>query len=144
MHPPTNQRTVLLVRGFPLRHGEGRVAHELGVLDWWTLGKVGSVEKVSFHTNDHVWTFLRKHKGKKFSHGAKQLWHTLDRPKEEILLLKRVSLAIKALRTPAVEKGILTQWCRDGHRWRLERGRVWFKRLRTEERVHWRTDPGMG
>ena len=55
-----------------------------------------------------MWTFLRKHKGRKFSHGAKQPWHTWDRPKEEVLLSKRVSLAIKALRTRAVERGILT------------------------------------
>ena len=74
--------------------------------------------KVSFHTNDHVWTFLSKHKGMKFSHGAKQLWRTWDRPKEEILLSKRVSLAIKALRTRAVERGILTTGA-DGDRWRL-------------------------
>ena len=76
--------------------------HEPGVKDRWTPGKVGSVGKVSFHTND-VWSFLRRHKGRKFSHGAKQMWHTWDSPKEEVLLSKRVSMAIKALRTRAVE-----------------------------------------
>ena len=89
-----------------------------GVKDWWTLGKVGSVGMVSFH----VWTFLRKHKGKKVSHGAKQLWHTRDRPKEEILLSKRVSLAIKALRTRAVERGILTNGAEIGIDGDWERG----------------------
>ena len=57
--------------------------------------------------------------------------HTWDRPKEEVLLSKRVSLAMKDLRTLTVERGILTSGI-DGD-W--ERGRVWFKRLRTEERV---------
>ena len=59
---------------------KGIFGHEAGVKDRWTPGKVGSVGKVSFHTNDHVWTFLRKHKGRKFSYGAEQLWHTWDRP----------------------------------------------------------------
>ena len=115
-HPPKNQRTVLVVGVFPYDTERDVICdkmkeifgHELGVKDWWIPGKVGSVGKVSFHTNNHVWTFLRKHRGKKFSHGAKQLWHTWNRPKEEILLSQRVSLAIKALRTRAVERSILT------------------------------------
>ena len=92
--------------------------------DWWTPGKVGSVGKVSFHTKDHVWTFLRKHTGRKFNHGAKQLWHTWDRPKGEVLLSKRVSLAIKALRTRAEERGILTNGAEMGIDGDWERGRV--------------------
>ena len=38
--------------------------------------------------------------------------------KGELLLSKSVSLAIKMLRTRAVETGI-NAWSRDGHRWRL-------------------------
>ena len=49
----------------------------------------------------------------KFKYGSKQLWHTRDRSREEVLLSKRVSVAVKLLRTRAVEKGVLTQ----GHRW---------------------------
>ena len=52
--------------------------------------------------------FPQRTQGKKFSHGAKPLWYAWDRPKEEILLSKRVHLAIRALRIRAVEKGILT------------------------------------
>ena len=70
---------------------------EPGVEGWWTPGKV------NFHTNGHAWTFLRKYKGRKFSHGSNQLWHTWDRPKEEVLLPKSVSVAIRALRTRAFE-----------------------------------------
>ena len=66
VHPPINQRTVLVVGGFPCDREGCDFGHEPGVKDWWTPGKVGSVGKVSFHTNDHVWTFLRKHKGRKF------------------------------------------------------------------------------
>ena len=80
-------------------------------------GKIGSVGKVNFHTNDHAWTFLGKYKGTKFTHGSNQLWHTWDRPKDGVLLSKRV-LAIKTLRTRAAETGVLT---------------VWFKKLRREE-----------
>ena len=29
----------------------------------------------------------------------------------------------------------LDEWSRDGHRWRLGRGLVWFKKLRTEDRA---------
>ena len=48
-------------------------------------------------------------------------------PKEEVLFCKRVSLAIKTLRTRVVERDA---WSRDGHPRRL----VWFK-LRREERA---------
>ena len=78
VHPPKNQRTVLVVGGFAYDTEKGCDLREIfgqepGVKDWWTPGKVGSVGKVNFHTNDHIWTFLRKYKGKKFSHGPKQL-----------------------------------------------------------------------
>ena len=112
---PKNQSTVPLVGGFA--HDTERdvicdklreiFGQEQGVKDWWTPGKVGSVGKVSFHTNDHAWTFLREYKGRKFSHGSKQLRHTWDRPKEEGLLSKRVSLAIRALRIRVVERSFL-------------------------------------
>ena len=65
-----------------------------------------------------------------FTHGSKQLWHIWDRPKEEVLLSMMVSLAIKTLRTRAVERSFLTQgaeMCIDGD-W--GRGQVWFKKLR--------------
>ena len=64
--------------------------------------------------------------------GQSSLWHTWDRLKEVVLLSKRVSLAIKALRTWAVERGILTNVAEMGIDGDWERGRVWFKRLRTE------------
>ena len=66
---------------------------EPGVKEWWAPGKVGSVGKVVFHTNDAVLKFPRKNKGMKFNHGTMQLWHSWDRPKEDVLLSKRVSLA---------------------------------------------------
>ena len=87
---------------------------EPGVKDWWNLGKVGSVGKVSFHTSDHVWTFLRRYKGRKFCHGTKQLWRTLDHPQEEVFPPpKRVSLAIKALRTPGHVRKPIGWECND-------------------------------
>ena len=89
--------------------------------------RAGPCRKVSFHTNDQVWTF-RKHKGRKFCYGTKQLWHAWDRPKEEVLLSKRVSLAIKVLHTRAVERGILCNGAEMGIDGDGERGRVWFKR----------------
>ena len=143
MHPPKHQRTVLVVGGFPCDSERDVTCEKLreifgqepGVKGRWTPGKVGSVGKVNFHTNDHAWTFLRKCNCRKVSHGSKQLWHTWDRPKEEVLLSKRDSLAIKALRTRAVEKGFLTNGAEMGIDGDWERSRVWFKRIRTEERV---------
>ena len=44
-------------------------------------------------------------------------------------------MAIKALRTRAVDRGTLTNGAEMGIDGDWERGRVWFKRLRTEERV---------
>ena len=109
--------------------------HEPGVKEWWAPGKVGSVGKVNFHTNDAVWNFLRKYKGTRFNYGTKQLWHTWDRPKEEVLLSERVSLAVKMLRTKAVEKGVLTQGAEMGTDGDWRRGRVWLKTLTTDERA---------
>ena len=48
---------------------------------------------------------------------------------------QRVSLAIKALRIVAVERGFLTNGAEMGIDGDWERGRVWFKRMRTEEPV---------
>ena len=62
------------------------------------------VGKVNFNSNTDVWAFLRKYKSQKFCCEPKQLWHTWDRPEEEALLSKRVSLAIRTLRTRAVEQ----------------------------------------
>ena len=54
-----NQRTALVVGDVNCEKLGEIFGHELGVKDWWTPGKVGSMGNVSFHTNDHVWTFLR-------------------------------------------------------------------------------------
>ena len=63
MHPPKNRRTVLVVGGFFLPTTQRDViceklreifGQEPGVKDWWTPGKVGSVGKANFHTNDHA------------------------------------------------------------------------------------------
>ena len=61
------------------------------------------------HQCTSAWIFLRKHKGNIFYYGTRQLWHTWECPKEEVLLSKRVSLAVKTLRTKALEKGVLDQ-----------------------------------
>ena len=50
---------------------------------------------MNFHTDAAAWIFLRRYKGQKFYLGTRQLWHTWDRPKDEVLLSKRVSLANK-------------------------------------------------
>ena len=97
-HRPLNiNKTLLVVGGFTCDSEREVTCEKLrvifgqepGVSVWWTPGKVGSVGKVNFHTNDHAWTFLRKYKGRKFSHGSKQLWHAWDRPKDVVLLSKK-------------------------------------------------------
>ena len=66
---------------------------EPGVKEWWTLGKVGSVDKVNFNSNAEAWAFLRKYKnrGSRMVRGSCGLRGST---KEEVLL-KRGSLAIK-------------------------------------------------
>ena len=89
-------------------------------------GKVGSVGKVNFHTNGHAWTFLRKYKGRKFSYGSKSSCGTPGIARRtKFCSPKRVSLAIKVLRTLSVERVILTHGGEMGG----ERGRVWFKKV---------------
>ena len=56
-----------------------------------------------------------------FSHGSKQLWHTCDRPKEEVLSKE----GLTGDQSPAFSGGgesLLDEWSRDGHRWRLGAG----------------------
>ena len=52
-------------------------------MDWWALGKVGSVEKDEFNSNSGMWAFIKKHQGEKFTVTTKPL----------------VSLAIRTLRS---------------------------------------------
>ena len=62
--------------------------------------------------------------------------HTWDRPNEEVLLSKRVSLAIRTLRTRAVERVSPAKVPKMGS---VEAGNVagvWFKKLRTHARIH--------
>ena len=92
---------------------------------------MGSAGKVEFNSNMDAWAVLGKDRGQKFSYGRKQLCHTWDRPKEEVVLSKRVSLAKRTLRTRAVERGFL-QGAENGIDGDCGRGRVWFKKLRTD------------
>ena len=63
--------------------------------------------KVSFHTNDHVWTFSRKYKGRKFCHGTKQLCGTPGiAQKRKSSSLRRIT-GDQGPRTRAVERGHL-------------------------------------
>ena len=111
-------------------------------------GKIGILGKVSF---PHQRRGVDIHP----SHGAKQLWHALDCPKEEVMLSKRVSLAMTVLHTRAVERSILCNGAEMGTDGDGERSRVWFKKkkLRTGQRwnqlllrtwAHRRIGPRMG
>ena len=61
------------------------IGQELGVKDWWAPEKAGSVGKLKDNSNMNAGAFPRKYKGQRFFNGSKQLWHTWDRPKEEVL-----------------------------------------------------------
>ena len=77
VHPLKNQSTVFVVGGFGHDTERDVICERSQASKTGGLRvKVGSVEKVSFYANDHAWTFLSKYKGRKFSHGSKQLWHT--------------------------------------------------------------------
>ena len=113
---PKNQRTVLVVGGFAYNTERDVICEKLreifgqepGVKDWWTPGKVGSVGKVSFHTNDHAWTFLRKTQRHVLPRDRSRCG-TWDRPKEEVLRLQEgLSGDQSPARVRAVERGILT------------------------------------
>ena len=59
----------------------------------------------------------------------------LGLPEEEVLVSKRVSLAINILRTRAVKRGVQTHGAKMGIDGDWERGGGWFKKLRTERAV---------
>ena len=124
MHPLQNQRTVLVVGGFPhdterdvicekLREMFGQ---ELGVKDWWTPEKVGSVGKVNFHTNDHAWTFPQEVQGQDVFPRIKAAVAHLGPPEGRSPALQE---GLSGDQSPAHSSGgerILDEWGRDGHR----------------------------
>ena len=136
--------------------------HRAGVKELWAPGKVGSVGKVNFNSNMDAWASLRKYFGQKFCYGPKQQWHTWDRPKEEVLPSKRVSLAIrKNTSHPCCPEGFVTQGAETGIDGDWERGRLGMVQEAEDEGprnhdlqahkhdvfgagVHRRTDTGLG
>ena len=138
-----NQRAVLVVGGFPydserdvncdkLREMFG---HEQGVKDWWTPEEDRISGKGQLPHKRPCVDLPQQIQGQEVQSRGKAAVAHRDRLKEEVLLSERVSLAIKALRTRAVERGILTNGAEMGIDGDWERGRVWFKRLRTDESV---------
>ena len=94
---------------------------EPGVGEWWTPGKVGSVGKVNFHTNDLAQTFLRDQS----SCGTTGI----------VRRTKFCSSKGSRYCAPVLWGGILTHGAEMGIDGDWERGRVWFKQPRTEERT---------
>ena len=98
-----------------------------GVKECWAPGKVGSVGKVNFHTNGADWKFLRKYKKTKFDYGTTHL----GSPESKGFALKTCVTGCKNIENISCgercpEMGIDGDW---------ERGRVWLKKLRTDERA---------
>ena len=142
--PPQYQRTALVIGGFP--HDSERdvicerlreiFQHEPGVRAWWTPGKLGSVGKVNFsHERSRVDVPEKVQGNQVNSRVQAALTHLGSSAGRSPALQERVSLAIKVLRTRAVERSMLTHGAEMGINGDRERGRVWFKKLRMEERA---------
>ena len=68
------------------------------VEDLFCPGKFGSVGIIVFKTSKSMWDFLKGNKGKRFKHGELELWHTIEKTKQERDIAKRVSKAVRLLR----------------------------------------------
>ena len=51
-----------------------------------------------------MWKFLKDHRGQKFSHNGKTLWHNINRTREETVLAKKVSKAVNLLRQHVISE----------------------------------------
>ena len=138
--PPKPQRTVLVLGGFPDDTERDVICEKIREIFVMNLEcrngglqeKPDLLERLNFTQTPRHGSFSGN-KDKKFYYGTRQMWHTWDRPKEEVLLSKRVSLAVKTLRTKALEKGVLAQRTETSIDGDWERDRVWYKKLRSEE-----------
>ena len=73
------------------------------VLVYFSLGKVSFCGLIIFKSSKFMWGFLKKHKGHRFMHNESELWHSIEKTKDERELAKRVSNAVRVVRTYAVD-----------------------------------------
>ena len=64
----------------------------------YVKGKLIDVARIEFDCPDTMWAFLKKHKGKKFSHNGKDLWHRVHQTVDEQNIGKRTSKAVSMVR----------------------------------------------
>ena len=73
------------------------------VKETFSLGKVSSVGIIVFSSSKCMWDFLKKYKGQRFSHNDRDLWHSIEKTKEERELCKRVSRGVKIARSQVAQ-----------------------------------------
>ena len=125
VHSPTNQRTVLVVGGFALDTREGCDERKVErSSDTSQASKTGGLQGWSdqWESSASTRTFLSKYKGRKFSHGLKQLLVHLGSPERGSPPLQEGLTGDKALHIRGGGERLLDEWSRDGHRWRLGAG----------------------
>ena len=106
---------------------------EPGVREWWTPGKVGSVGIVNFHTNDHAWTFPEEIQWKEVLSRVKAVVAHLRSSEGRSSALQKGVIGDQGRAHPSCGERHLTHGTEMGIDGEWKRGRVLFKKLRTEE-----------
>eukprot|EP00973_Karenia_brevis_P085580 11872907-Karenia_brevis.AAC.1 len=83
--------------------------------DSFCPGKFGSIGIIVFKSSKFMWDFLMDNKGNRFVHNDLQLWHTIEKNKEERSLAKRASES-NSLAQRMVEESRHRGRSQEGHR----------------------------
>ncbi len=112
---PVSKRTVIFVGGFPYNTEKDLILQKLkemaapyddNILDYYTTRKLTSFGKIKFKTSDDMWDFINGTKAVVFKFEDKALYHSIDKTESEIKLSKKVSAAVKLLKTHFETNGI--------------------------------------
>jgi hypothetical protein len=77
-----------------------------GIVDVFSPGKLASVGIIEFSSPGHMWTFLKTHKGKKFTHKGKTLWHNIEKTLDERTRDRHISAGVRLVREAVVAAGM--------------------------------------
>ena len=108
-----SRRRVLAVGGFPANPDAEDIneyfktlkADHTGLVDAFARGRLASTGRLVFSTNENMWGFLKRMKGKKLVYQGSNLWHGIDKSPEEQLRSRRVTLLTQGIAELALEAG---------------------------------------
>lgn len=116
--PPLHKRHSVVVGGFERDTDKKVIDARLKditkdvkdtVVECFSFGKLSSCGVIIFKSSGGMWEFLKKYKGTRFNHNGRELWHSIEKTKLERELAKRVSKAVRVVRSHLQEASGLSE-----------------------------------